>query len=276
VTSAFPFPFSVPRLGVIAALVRRDYMVQRSYRLVFVLDVFYGIVNLLVFYFISLTFNDATTADLNGAPTYFAYASIGIAITIVLQAASGGLAHRIREEQLTGTLEALTTQPITVPELSFGLAAFQFGFGMIRAAFYLLLSGLFFGVSFANTDWVGFVTVLLASGAALAAIGVLLGALVLVMKRGEVVTGAVTFAMGLVSGAFFPVEVLPPWLQAIGSIVPTRFAYDGLRSAIFEGGGWGGDAVALVVFAVIGLPIGVWCFGRALDHSRRAGTISQY
>ena len=275
-TSAFPFPFSLPRLGVIAALVRRDYTVQRSYRLVFVLDIFYGVVNLLVFYFISLTFNDATTADLNGAPSYFAFASIGIAITIVLQAASGGLAHRIREEQLTGTLEALTAQPITVPELSFGLAAFQFGFGMIRAAFYLLLSGIFFGVSFSQTDWVGFVTVLLTSGAALAAIGVLLGAVVLVLKRGEVVTGAVTFAMGLVSGAFFPVSVLPSWLQAIGSIVPTKFAYDGLRSAIFEGSGWGGDAVALVVFAVIGLPIGVWCFARALNHSRRAGTISQY
>ena len=147
----------------------------------------------------------------------------------MLQAASGGLAHRIREEQLTGTLEALTTQPITVPELSFGLAAFQFGFGMIRAAFYLLLSGLFFGVSFSQTDWVGFVTVLIASGAALASIGVLLGALVLVMKRGEVLTGAITFAMGLVSGAFFPIDVLPGWLQAIGSVVPTRFAYDGLR-----------------------------------------------
>ena len=86
-TSAFPFPFSLPRIGVIAALVRRDYMVQRSYRLVFVLDVFYGIVNLLVFYFISQTFSDETTADLSGAPSYFAFASVGIAITIVLQAA---------------------------------------------------------------------------------------------------------------------------------------------------------------------------------------------
>jgi len=125
VTNAFPFPFSLPRLGVIAALVRRDYLVQRSYRLAFVLDLFYGIANLLVFYFISQTFTDVTTADLSGAPSYFAFASIGIAITIVLQAASGGLAHRIREEQLTGTLEALTAQPITVPELSFGLAAFR-------------------------------------------------------------------------------------------------------------------------------------------------------
>jgi ABC-2 type transport system permease protein len=276
VTSAFPFPFSVPRLGVIAALVRRDYLVQRSYRLAFILDLFYGIINLLVFYFISQTFGHDTSADLNGAPSYFAYASIGIAITIVLQAASGGLAHRLREEQLTGTLEALTAQPITTPELAFGLAAFQFGFGMIRAAFYLLLSALMFGVSFTNADWVGFTTVLIASGAALAGIGVFLGAMVLVMKRGEALTGAITFAMGLVSGAYFPIDVLPSWLQPLGSIVPTRFAYDGLRAAIFQGEGWGGDALALVAFAAVGLPLGVWCFGRALLHSRRAGTISQY
>jgi ABC-2 type transport system permease protein len=276
VTSAFPFPFSLPRLGVTAALVRRDYLVQRSYRLAFVLDVFYGVINLLVFFYISQTFSDATTQDLGGAPTYFAYASIGIAITIVLQAASGGLAHRIREEQLTGTLEALSAQPVTVPELAFGLAAFQFGFGMIRAAFYLLLSALVFGVSFVQADWIGFVVMLVTSGAALAGIGVFLGAVVLVMKRGEVLTGALTFAMGLVSGAFFPVTVLPAWIQPLGEIVPTRFAYDGLRAAIFEGTGWTGDALALLLFAAVGLPLGVWCFGRALLHSRRAGTISQY
>jgi ABC-2 type transport system permease protein len=258
------------------ALVRRDYLVQRSYRMAFVLDVFYGVINLLVFFYISQTFDGASTADLGGAPSYFAYASIGIAITIVLQAASGGLAHRIREEQLTGTLEALSAQPVTVPELAFGLAAFQFGFGMIRAAFYLLLSALMFGVSFAQADWVGFVTVLVTSGAALAGIGVLLGAVVLVMKRGEVLTGALTFAMGLVSGAFFPVDVLPSWIQPLSKIVPTLYAYDGLRSAIFEGEGWAGDALALIAFAAVGLPLGIWCFGRSLLHSRRAGTISQY
>jgi len=276
VTSAFPFPFSIPRLSVIGALVRRDYLVQRSYRLAFVLDLFYGAVNLLVFFFISQTFDDTATQDLDGASSYFAFASVGIAITIVLQAASGGLAHRLREEQLTGTLEALTAQPITTPELSFGLAAFQFGFGMLRAAFYLLLSGLMFGVSFANTDWFGFTVILVTSGAALASIGVVLGAVVLVMKRGEGLTGAVTFAMGLVSGAYFPVDVLPSWLQALGRFLPTRFAFDGLRAAIFQGENWGGDALALTAFAVVGLPLGVWCFGRGLLHSRRAGTISQY
>ena len=67
----------------------------------FVLDLFYGIINLLVFFYISQTFDDTASHDLDGAPSYFAFASIGIAITIVLQAASGGLAHRIREEQLT-------------------------------------------------------------------------------------------------------------------------------------------------------------------------------
>jgi ABC-type multidrug transport system permease subunit len=261
---------------VIAAVIRRDYLVQRSYRLAFVLDIFYGFINLLVFFFISRTFNDATTSELGGAPSYFAFASIGIAITIVLQAASGGLAHRIREEQLTGTLEALIAQPITVPELAFGLAAFQFVFGMIRAAFYLLLAALMFNVSFSHADWVGFVVVLVAAGGALASIGVLFGALVLVMKRGEVLTGALTFAMGLVSGAFFPVAVLPGWVQPLGAIVPTRYAFDGLRSAIFEGAGWGGDSLALVAFALVGLPVAVWLFGLGLLQSRRAGTISQY
>ena len=42
----------------IGALVARDYRITASYRLAFVLDLFYGVVNLVIFYFISETFEN--------------------------------------------------------------------------------------------------------------------------------------------------------------------------------------------------------------------------
>ena len=88
------------------------------------MDLIVGVINLAVFFFISQTFDDVGSADLNGAPSYFAFAAIGIAITVVIDAASTTLAGRIRQEQLTGTLETLLVQPVTVSELAFGLAGF--------------------------------------------------------------------------------------------------------------------------------------------------------
>jgi ABC-2 type transport system permease protein len=277
VASVSTFPSEArPRARVISAVVRRDYHVARSYRLAFVLDLLYGVINLVVFFFISETFADASTSELEGAPTYFAFAAVGIALTIVIGAASTGLAARIREEQLTGTLEALVAQPLTTTEVALGLAGFPFLFAIVRAAFYILIAAALLGLDLSNTDWVGFVTVLLASGIALSALGVLFGAVVLIVKRGEVLAGMVTFGMALLSGAFFPVSVLPDWLEPLGAILPTRFAFDGLRAAIFEGAGWGDDALALLAFAVVGFPIAVYAFAQALAHARRAGTLGQY
>jgi len=276
VASASIFPPSLPRGPAVAAVVRRDYHVARSYRLPFALDLVYGVINLVVFFFISRTFVGASTASLDGAPDYFSFAAVGVALTIVIGAATAGLAARIREEQLTGTLEALLIQPLTTMEIALGLAGFPFLFAIVRVAFYIVVAALLLGLDLGGTDWVGFVTVLLMAGIALSALGVLFGAVVLVVKRGEVLAGMVTFGMGLVSGAFFPVTVLPDWLEPLGAVLPTRFAFDGLRAAIFRGEGWGGDALALLLFAVVGFPIAVYAFREALMHARRTGSLGQY
>jgi ABC-type multidrug transport system permease subunit len=258
------------------ALVRRDFQVTRSYRLPFALDLVYGFINLLVYFFISKTFEGARTANLGAAPSYFAFVTVGIAITVVIGAASSGLAARIREEQLTGTLEALMAQPLTATEVALGLAGFPFLFAVVRAALYILIAGTVFGLPLGEADWLGFVLCLTVAGIALSALGVLVGSLVLVIKRGELLAGMIPFAMGLLSGAFFPVSVLPGWLEVIGRVVPTRFAFDGLRAAVFEGAGWEADTVTLALIALVGLPIAIAFFAKALAYGRRSGTLGQY
>jgi ABC-2 type transport system permease protein len=276
VDDALTFRFRPVRGQVLKAMVLRDAAVTRSYRLAFVLDVFFGVLNLAMFFFISRTFANVHGADLHGAPSYFAFASVGIAITIVVDAASTGLAQRIRGEQLAGTLEALLTQPVKLAEIAFGLAAFPFLFAMVRAAFYLVIAGIWFHVDLARTSWVGFVVTLLVAGAAFTALGILLGAVTLVVKRGDVLVGMVIYAMGLISGAFFPVTVLPAWIRPIGRVVPTRFAFDGIRSAVFLGGGWIDDVIALVITTIIGVPLAVWLFGLAIQYVKRRGSVGQY
>jgi ABC-2 type transport system permease protein len=268
--------FRHARPGALGALIRRDYVLARSYRLAFFLDLVFGVLNLVIFYFISKTFGAQPTQHLDGAPSYFAFAALGISVMVVMEAASIGLANRIREEQLTGTLEALVTQPVTAVELAFGLTGYPFLFAMSRAAFYVLVSAAFLGVDVGQTSWLAFVLVLLVTGTALATIGIFLGAVVLVVKRSRVIASIVTFGLGFLGGAFFPLSVLPGWLQPIGEIAPTRFAFDGLRAAVFRGHGWGQDFFALALFSVVGLPVAVWLFSAALRAVRRSGSLLQY
>jgi ABC-2 type transport system permease protein len=240
------------------------------------LDLVLGMVSFLVYFFISRTFQTAPIDELQGAPTYFDFAAIGIAITVVVEAATTGLAERMRQEQLTGTLEMLVAQPLTAAEVSLGLAGFPFFFAVVRAALYLLLGGALLGLDLSHTSWTGFFLVLITTGVAFVPIGVMLGALVIVLKRGQVLASVVIFSMGLLSGAYFPVDVLPGWLRPVGKAFPMRFALDGLRAAVFRGSDWGGDLVPLIAFSLLGFPVALLCFAQALRFVERSGSLGQY
>src|SRR5438105_960841 len=119
-----------PRVRVVTGLMRRDYAVLRSYRAALVLDVAFTIIELATFFFISKTFGASGRRELAGVPSYFAFAFAGIAITAVVAAASSALADRLREEQLTGTLETLVAQPVSATEIAIGMASFPFVFAV--------------------------------------------------------------------------------------------------------------------------------------------------
>jgi ABC-2 type transport system permease protein len=265
----------LPRPRILGALARRDFLIARSYRATFTLDLFFGLMNLVIIYFISRTVS-LRDGPLEGAPTYFAFASIGIVLTVVMQSAATGVARRIREEQLTGTLEVLAVQPISSVELAAGLTGFPSAFGIVRAAFYLFIAGAFMNLDTSNTSFVGLALILVVTGVTLSAIGVFLGAIVLVLKQGEVLAALVTFGFGLLSGALFPRILLPEWVQPLGDLLPTRFALDGMRHALFEGANWQGDFVALAVTAVILVPASIAFFAYILRVVKRSGSLTQY
>ena len=81
---------------------------------------------------------------------------------------------------------------------------------------------------------------LLSASLAFMAIGIVGAGATVVFKRGGAITGLLVFAMTFVSGALFPTSLLPDRLQAIGEVMPTRFAFDGLRAALYDNGGWAG------------------------------------
>ena len=239
-------------------------------------DLAFGCLNLAAYYYIARTVKVSVHAGLDGAPNYFAFAAVGVALSVVLQAAIGGVSARLREEQLTGTLEALYAQPISSGELALGLAGFPFLFAVFRAFIYLLIAGALLGLDFSRCAWVGLVGAFLVTGLALGAVGVCLAAFVLVFKRANSVGAIGTFGMSLLGGAVFPTSVLPHFLRPLAAIVPTRFAFSAARAALFGQSGW---PEAILSLAAIGVALGlisIVLFSLGLRHAVSRGTLNQY
>jgi ABC-2 type transport system permease protein len=267
---------SLPRRRIFGAIVWRDYLTKRSYRLAFATDVFNGLLTLTVYYFISRFFAHPDRAALYDAPSYFAFATVGILVVAMVTSGSVELVTRLREEQLAGTLETLVGNPVSPGELCLGLVGFPFSFALVRALVYFAIVSAVIGIDLRQVSWIGLILVLLATTAAFAGIALAAAATVLVFKRVDAFVGLIIGVLVVFSGSVFPLSSLPEWLQPIARVLPPQFAFDGVRNALFRGEGWVLDAVALLGIAAVGIPVAVAIFGRALRAAQRSGSLGEY
>jgi len=106
----------------------------------------------------------------------------------------------------------------------------------------------------------------------IAAVGLGLLLAVVLRQTRLVAMGAVTVGtyLFLLGGGFTTLVFLPGWIQAVSRAVPTSYAIDGLRQALFYPGlsGLGRDLLALVVAAVVALGAGVVAISRTWGKAR--------
>ena len=111
----------------------------------------------------------------------------------------------------------------------------------------------------------------------MAGVGLAGGGLVLVYRGGTPLVGAYSAVSMLLSGAFYPVSVLPGSLQAVSALFPLTLFLKVARGAVLAGtpAAWG-DLAVLWAWALGGLASGVLAFRWGLREARRRGTLSQY
>jgi ABC-2 type transport system permease protein len=267
-------------LSLFRAFLRRDYAKARSYRTGFLFQ-FIGILFSLSMYYFTGRFVDQSTLATNPALDrgYFAFIFVG---TTLLQFASFALSifsNSMINEQATGTLEALIVTPSPLVLLIVLGAGYDLIVLLITLGFSTLAAVLFFDL---RVVW-GFeqvvVLLLVSVGCSVffGAIGLVMAAFTAVAKRGATrPIGIMTGVLGLVSGIFYPTDVLPRPLQLLSELVPLTWSVRVLRAALLEDRLLWGYLGLLFVAAAIAVPAGLIVFGRGLDRARREGTLSQY
>ncbi len=80
------------------------------------------------------------------------------------------------------------------------------------------------------------------------------------------------------SGVYYPVEVLPQWMQWIAVISPATYALDGIREAILDGAGltemWD-ELWPLMIIGAVSIPLGLWVFSRGEQYAKKHGKLKR-
>jgi ABC-2 type transport system permease protein len=80
----------------------------------------------------------------------------------------------------------------------------------------------------------------------------------------------------VVSGVYYPVSVLPDWMQWLSTISPATYALRGIRDSVLDGAGlaWG-DVWPLLLIGAVSIPLGLWVFGRGEVYAKRHGKLKR-
>jgi len=108
------------------------------------------------------------------------------------------------------------------------------------------------------------------------AVGMMVTALILRYGLGaENLAWFVIFMLAPVSAVYYPVTVLPGWLQSVAWALPSTHVFEGMRAAMIEGTFRGDLLVNAALLNLIYLGLGVAVYLFAFDRARRRGLLLQ-
>ncbi len=262
------------------AIFIRDFQNEVSYKTSFVLQFAGIIVTVLLWYFMAQFMGKAVDVKIDGKSVdYFGFVLVGIAAMRFLNTASSSFSTRLRNEQLTGTLEAMIITPTSIPTIIFSWAGWDFFMAIISMAITFAMGIALFGMKIKLCGVPSFLVILLLTVLIFSAIGILSASFIMVLKKGDPVTFLVANISALLGGVFFPLEVLPRWLAIAARILPITWSLDAMRKSLLQGTGFIGTGKEIIIlsgFVLLLLPASLALFSWALKRAKRDGTLVQY
>ena len=189
------------------------------------------------------------------------------------------LTETVAWERWEGTIEYTFMAPLARPVHLLGMGLFAVVYGVVRAVLLFGVVAAFFGLHLPNADYGAALVLLIVASISFIGIGMMTAVLPLISPEKGTQLGFVAQGLLLVvSGVYYPVSVLPEWMQWLAKISPATYALRGCRAAILEGAGlsslWG-DIWPLLVIGAVSVPLGLWVFRTGERYAKKHGKLKR-
>ncbi len=208
-----------------------------------------------------------------GTTNYAAFMLIGASMFSIVSSAFWHVAHWLRWEQETGTLEAIYLTPTHRIWVAAGTALFSCIRSLLIVALAFPLGAVILEISPLQGEIVVALLFLAVGLIPLYGMTLLFGALVLKVKEIQAILNLMQWGVTFLMGVFFPLTVLPPLLRALALLFPPTWMMNGVRAALlglaYYFRTWYFDLAILGVFLIFAPLTGIWVFNRVEYRLRR-------
>jgi ABC-2 type transport system permease protein len=182
-------------------------------------------------------------------------------------------------ERWEGTIEYTFMAPLSRPAHLLGMGAFAVVYGVVRTVLLFGVVSAFLDVRFVHADFTAAMVVLAASSFSFVGIGMMTAVLPLISPEKGTQLGFIAQGLLLViSGVYYPVSVLPQWMQWLSVVSPATYTLEGARSAVLDGAGvaavWS-DIWPLIVIGAVAIPLGLRVFAEGERFAKRHGRLKR-
>jgi ABC-2 type transport system permease protein len=263
-----------------AAFIRRDFQIESSYKMNFLMGVIDSLIVLVFFFFLGkLVADGGSRALARYGGDYLSFVLIGLAFARFFQLTLKMFSDSIREAQVTGCLEAMLssqTDSLTIVLMSslYGLIS-----GAVQLLIILAAGVAFAGGNFSHMNVLATIIVFAVSVLSFVAFGVLSASAILWLKKGDPFSWILGGLGTMLGGAYFPITVLPGWLQKAALVIPITHSLDALRLTMLRGFSVEQVAQPLLILGLMSailLPLSLVLFAAVVRKGRKEGTLMQY
>jgi ABC-2 type transport system permease protein len=167
--------------------------------------------------------------------------------------------------------------PLSRPVHLLGMGMYAVIYGIMRAGILFAAVVAFIGIEIPNANYSAALALLAIASVSFIGIGMMTAVLPLISPEKGTQLGFIAQGLMLVvSGVYYPVSVLPDWMQTLSKISPATYALRGCRASIIDGAGlaWA-DVWPLLLIGVVSIPLGLWIFRRGERYAKRTGKLKR-
>jgi ABC-2 type transport system permease protein len=254
-------------------VVERNVYLTRRYLLWDLAFLLWTIANTLTIVFISRGV-DLSAAERNELATKLLvggviWAFLGIIFEIVTET--------VAWERWEGTIEYTFMAPVSRPVHLIGMGVYAVLYGLIRAAAIFVAVVAFIGIHLPHANYPAAVALLAIASVSFIGVGMMTAVLPLISPEKGTQLGFVAQGLMLVvSGVYYPVSVLPTWMQWVSKVSPATYALRGNRDQILAGAGLRfSDVWPLLVIGALSIPIGLLVFRAGERYAKQHGKLKR-
>lgn len=238
----------------------------------------YSVANSLSVSFIGLGLEHLSGADANVDGQFLVlYLVIGTLVWRYLSTVFYWITELISIERWEGTIEYTLMAPIRRITHMAGQTFFAVIYSLFFTALIMGVTVMIFDLDLSGANLWGGTLMLLSGCLSFVGISIMASTLPLLFpERGAQMTHIVIALLLLVSGVYYPIDVLPEFLQKLAVFSPATYVLDGVRLSLLEGT----RTLALwpymwpdLAMGVVLIPAGLWVFKQAEKYAKRTGKL---